>query len=205
MEPLFLNISTIKGVATLRTELRRIRRILRLPSTFITLILRNSCWFRFSALGTESPFIPGAAGAGPETVCCWFRFPAFGAELSFISRSAAGAGPTIGCCRGRLPILSLLSHGKQILRIHSACIDSHIHPCERHHRSGAGIGRRRLHRLGLSIYQVSRRHIRIAQSRILLQFLNHLLIFFRCLYGTDSHSADGNSIFPSPIIRKNLI
>ena len=54
-------VAVVKYIAALRTELRRMMRILRLPATLVALV--NRCSFRLfsSALLTELPLIHCAA------------------------------------------------------------------------------------------------------------------------------------------------
>ena len=57
------------GRAALRTELRRILRIFRLPSALVTLIKRFSCRLLGSAFRTEFALVDCAAGTYPS-ICC---------------------------------------------------------------------------------------------------------------------------------------
>ena len=89
----FPSVVFIKGIAALRTEFRRIFRILRFPAAFVAAVKQSAGRLGLPALRTELSFIHGAAGTAPA-VCLRLRLAALCAEISFIFRTA-GTDPSI--------------------------------------------------------------------------------------------------------------
>ena len=135
---------------------------------------------------------------------CWFRLATVRAELALID-CPAFAGPAAGC-RSRCLRPLLLSHRVEIASVHAASLASHIHAHEAQGRSHAAfIGRRSLHRLGLSAHKVSSRHRRVAEGRIALDFLDELLILLTGTDVADTELHDIDAAQLSPFLAQHLI
>lgn len=121
---LFLFIAFIKYIAAFRAEFRRIMRICRLPAAFIASINRSSCRAGFPAFHTEFPLIDCTAAANPTFFRLRARLTAVFTELpavcctAFTDPSTCCRSLRARCCRS-LPILHLLPHLEQLLRIHA--------------------------------------------------------------------------------------
>ena len=129
-QPSLPHISPVKGISALGTEFRRVSRILRLPSAFITTVKGRSGRSGLSAFRTEFSLVYGSAGTGPA--CCGTGLSALGTEFSGVHRAAA-TGPASGGLSGSgragcrsIPHLSplgisalLIPHAAHLLRLRS--------------------------------------------------------------------------------------
>ena len=82
---MLLNVILVKRIAAVRTEFRRVGRILWFPSAFVTAIMRLCSGLGRSAVGTESACVHGTAGAGPAGIrsrSLWLFGTAFRAEIA---------------------------------------------------------------------------------------------------------------------------
>ena len=95
------NIAVVKTVAAFRTELGRILRVFRFPSTLVTTVKRGSFRLLCTTLRTEFTLVDAAAAAGPANDRSWGT--AVGAELTEVF-GTAGTLPCVGSggCSGDL-------------------------------------------------------------------------------------------------------
>ena len=98
IKQLFLNIVIVKRIAAFRTELRRVCRILGLPSALVTFVKRCALRLLLAAFLAELTLIDLVAlGAFPALLFVGLRCTAFGTELAGDYLVAIRALPGVGC------------------------------------------------------------------------------------------------------------
>ena len=121
----------------------------------------------------------------------------------------AGARPAGGCggsgLRRRLLRLLLLSHGEQVLGVHSAGLTGHSHAHKGHSGAGSRVGGRHLHGVALTAHQMRRRTGGIHERRVALQLLEHLLVFLvrRHAGHAEGHDLDAPQV--APLLAEHLV
>ena len=100
--------------------------------------------------------------------------------------------------------LLLLTHGKEVLGVHAACIRGHAHTHKAGHGTGC-VGSSRLHGIGLRAHQGGACHHGILQNGGALQLLDHLGILGRQSHAAQCDADHLQAAQLAPLHRKRLI